>query len=517
MKVNNKNIRQEYRILYGDTGRKHYVFTRKFWEFIQKQLERNRFKTKRDLARYIARIVECNTHERTIEGWLYNNSKPIIVENFEKNRYTEKGCKHGFSYFCSLCRINKKNTKNCPVPLFWITERKGKLYVYEKYWKELKYQVDNPYKYGLLLSQLRQQINIDSRTVRYWRTNEELPKLFSKDEFSFSNHNLYFLGLLLSDGHIRNNGSNLSFTYQVGSSDIFQGYWYPQFIQRFFPIFKHKKRMSNSYIRLDKTLGKFLFSTNMSSVSPIFMKKSIQFGLIKKKNKSNVSGYIKNIPKKVLNTINGHHEYFQGVFDGDGCYALNRSSHINLATSPELDYTHFIDCLPLVPTSIRNTNNASPYFSGDNSHVYAITFAPESLHNLDQKYTADDIIKQLTFLIDSAQNSIRPDKVHKLIKIIKVISSENYGEYRNCLPIQKEIRDAALRTRLRDKTKLLEKRYPIKNNRYQPFMPKWAEGMCSKKEAWNFFSKKENLVFKVKNNDLTELDFSKGIPVDFEF
>jgi hypothetical protein len=119
-------------------------------------------------------------------------------------------------------------------------------------------------------------------------------------------------------------------------------------------------------------------------------------------------------------------------------------------------------------------------------------------------------------MINSAHNSIRPDKVHKLIKIIKVITSKDYGEYRSCLPIQKEIRDTAVKAGLVDKIGTLEKRYPIKNNRYQPFMPKWAENLCSKNEAWNFFFNKENLAFKIRNK-LTDIDFSEGIPLGAKF
>ena len=114
-----------------------------------------------------------------------------------------------------------------------------------------------------------------------------------------------------------------------------------------------------------------------------------------------------------------------------------------------------------------------------------------------KRFSAYDIVKQLDFFIKSAQNSIRPDKVHKLIKIIRIITSRNYGENKNSLTIQKEIRNIALKEKLKEKIKLLEKRYPIKNNKYQPFMTKWAESLCSKNEAWNFFLNKENLVLKV--------------------
>ena len=63
---------------------------------------------------------------------------------------------------------------------------------------------------------------------------------------------------------------------------------------------------------------------------------------------------------------------------------------------------------------------------------------------------------------------------------------------------------------------MLEKRYPINNNRYMPFLPKWLEPLCSKNEAWNFFYNKENLVFKKKNKNLEKLNFSKGIPLNLD-
>ena len=517
MKFNNfKNIHSEYRVLYGEKGKKYYALSKKFWDFIQNQLERGRFKTKRDLARFINQITNKEITLRAIDSWFYHGRKPIIAESFETNKSNNKDCSHGFSYFCPLCNLNKKQIEECPVSLFWITHPQGKTYVYENYWKELKNYIDNSYKYGLLLSNLYPKINIESRVIRKWKINKDLPRLFNADEFSFSCHNLYLLGIFLSDGHIRNNGSELSFTYQVGSSDIFQGYWYPQFIQRVLPIFKHKKILSNTYFTIDKTHHTPIFRTNISSISPIFIKKLIEQGVIEKRKISATTGWKKSIPEAFLKTMASYEEYFQGVFDGDGSYGFYTSPAIHIATAPEIDYSYFIDCLPLVPTTTSQDKKKTILYSNRNTNcLYSVRLAPDSLRNLPKEYNAADIVKQLDFFINSAQNSIRPDKVHKLIKIIKTITSKNYGEYRNCLPIQKEIRDIAVKAGLADKIEPLEKRYSIKNNRYQPFMPKWAEGLCSKNETWDFFFNKENLVFKVEDK-LKDIDFSEGVPLDFK-
>ncbi|MBU0757020.1 MAG: hypothetical protein KKF44_03065 [Nanoarchaeota archaeon] len=56
----------------------------------------------------------------------------------------------------------------------------------------------------------------------------------------------------------------------------------------------------------------------------------------------------------------------------------------------------------------------------------------------------------------------------------------------------------------------------MEKNTNLPFMPKWAEKLCTKKEAWSFFVKKENLVFNSNNEKLKNLNFSKGIPIDFK-
>ena len=517
MKFNNfKNIRSEYRVLYGEKGKKYYALSNKFWDFIQDQLEIGKFKTKRDLAKFINKLTNKEIALRAIDSWFYHGRKPIITESFETNGSNNKDCRHGFCYFCPLCNLNKTNIDKSPVPLFWITHAKGKCYVYENYWKELKHHINNSHKYGFLLSNLYPRINIDSRVIRSWKINKRFPRLFTDDEFTFSRHNLYFLGLFLSDGHIRNNGSNLSFAYQVGSSDIFQGYWYSQFIQRFFPIFKHKKSLSNTYIKVDKMRHKLLFKTNISSISPIFIKKLIQYKLITERKINPTTGWKKNIPADFLKEIDSYEGYFQGIFDGDGSYGFYTSPAICLATTPEIDYSYFIDCLPLIHTTTSPyKKKTTPYINRNTNSLYSVRFDQDSLRNLPKKYGAVDIVKQLDFFIDSAQNSIRPDKVHKLIKIIKTITSKNYGEYRNCLPIQREIRDLAIESKLKDRIKSLEKRYPIKNGKYSPFMPKWAESLCSKDEAWDFFLNKENLIFGTFKSKKF-FDFPEGIPLDFK-
>lgn len=88
-------------------------------------------------------------------------------------------------------------------------------------------------------------------------------------------------------------------------------------------------------------------------------------------------------------------------------------------------------------------------------------------------------------MLRSAENSIRPDKVHKLINIIKN----------------------------------LEKRFPISDGFYKPFISKWAESLASKsiwkQESWDFFLNGEYLIRK--NYPKREiLDFSNGVPVDFD-
>lgn len=142
-----------------------------------------------------------------------------------------------------------------------------------------------------------------------------------------------------------------------------------------------------------------------------------------------------------------------------------------------------------------------------------MSFAPRSINKLSKEYTAEHIVNQLDFFVDSARNSIRPDKVYKLTRVIEEITSKKYGENRNSIEIQKQIRDLALKRNFKEKIEKLKKRYPIKDGKYLPFIPKWAESLCTKEEAWEFFFNKENLIFK---NYKEEIDFSEGVSVNFE-
>lgn len=218
-----------------------------------------------------------------------------------------------------------------------------------------------------------------------------------------------------------------------------------------------------------------------------------------------------------MKDIHCYEDYFQGLFDGDGSYGYYTSPSLYLATSLDVDYEKLIDFLPLVPTATaHNRKNLISYSKRNGNSVYFIRFAPQSLKHMHKKYTASDVVKQLDFMIDSTHNSIRPDKVYKLITIIEEITSKDYDENTNSIHLQKEIRDLAVKSKLNKKLEHLRLRYSIKDNKYQPFIPKWAEDICSKNEAWDFFFNKENLVFKIRNK-LIDIDFSEGVPINFEF
>ena len=501
-----KNIHLNYKILKGPKGKIYYVVSEKFWKFIQKQMNGKMFKTKRKLAQYISKITDNKIKQKSIENWFYCKKKPIVVKNFRIINSSKNTCKHGFKYFCSICSLNITKIRDCPAPLFWTTHPQGKLFVYQNYWDELKFQIENINKFGVLLSSMYNKIQADERQIRNWKVGKNYPKIYTNDEFKFSNHNLYFLGLFLSDGHLRNNGSKFSYSFQVGSSDIFQGYWYPQLIQRVLSIFKHKKRISNTYLVIDKTY--------LSSPSPIFIETLLRFNLIRKIHNSLTSGFKKIISNEFLKETKSHFEYFQGIFDGDGSYSKRGSPLIDLSTSPDIDYTHLIDRLYLIPTiTTHNKKKFLPYAQRKSNSLYMVRFAPGSLKHLPNKCTSQLIVKQLEFFIESASNSIRPDKVHKLVNILKKITSKKYGENKNSIPIQREVRSLAIEKDFKTKIRKLEERYPIRRGMYQAFMPKWAENLCSKEEAWNFFFEKENLTFKYKHK-FQNLNFSKGIPIN---
>ena len=503
------DLQKEYKLATTAKGKRYYILTRKLWRIIEghKKSEDSR-KTVKDLSDI------SSLPKRQIYEWLHGIRKPIVVDNLIVTENNSGNCPHGFTYFCPICNMDNNIIRECPVPLFWVSAPKGKLYVYDKYWKELEYFIDNINKFGLLLSNLYSKVNIDDRQIRSWQAKKCLPKIFSEDEFSFSEHNLYFLGLYLSDGHIRNNGSRCSFVYQSGSANIFQGYWYPQLIQRFLPIFLNKQSKSNTYLITDKSHGKLVFSTNLSSLSPIFALKAQGFGLMGPRNNSSVTGYAKSIPDEFLCSVEDYGEFFQGVYDGDGHYATHPSPLFDLATSQDIDYSFFVKRLGLVPTlTSHDKKRFIDYSQRVNESLYLIRLAPGSLNRMSEEHKVTDIVNQLNFMVDSASNSIRPDKVHQLASIIMTITDENYGNSKNANPLQKEIRELARKSSLRLKAAMLKIRYPVKNGKYLPFMPKWAENLCLKNDAWNFFFKKENLVFR-QDCKYKDLDFSKGIPID---
>ncbi len=509
------SLNNEYRVLQGKSGKRYYALTKKFWRYIEKQKKGNKFRTKRDFIKYLNEKTKGEISQKALEGWLYTNKKPILVQSFRSKRLNLKGCIHNHSYFCAICKLNKLKKEGCPVPLFWLTEEKGKLYVHQNYWDELRISVKKYHEQGFLISNLSSMVGIGQKTIRSWKNNVSTPKVFNDDNFTFSPHNSFFVGLYLSDGHIRNNGSNTSFTYQVGSSNLFQGYWYPQLIQRIFPIFKHKKKISNTYLKKQKNKQWKALSTNLSSISPIFIKKMVETGLITKKKKEKTSGYVKAIPLRYLSALESREELFQGVFDGDGTYNKEGSPIIDLATSPGVSYEGLISTLNLIPTlASHNKKEFHSYHKRPSNSLYMVRFAPASLKHLCQETTAEEIIQQLNFFLDAAKHSIRPDKVHNLTRIIEIISNKKYGTARNSLPIQKEIRILAQKRKLLQKAEQLRQQYKIKNGRYQQFLPAWAKGLVSRKEAWDFFINKENLIFKT-HSPLSKLNLAKGVPLNF--
>ena len=138
---------------------------------------------------------------------------------------------------------------------------------------------------------------------------------------------------------------------------------------------------------------------------------------------------------------------------------------------------------------------------------------------MSKKYSANDIVDQIEFMLVSAENSVRPDKVHKIANIARRMCSKKYGEYKSCLEIQSEIRNLMRKRGVIRLTRGLEKRFPVKNGFYKPFIPKWAESFASKnvwkQEFWDFFLNGEYLV--KKNYSKPEyLDFSDGVPVNFD-
>jgi len=525
-----------FRVCKGKKGKRLYVLSKSFWKWIEEQTEkikRNEM-TKMELARNINEISNDKIPTSTAYGWVYHffsnkshSRKPIVIPNRDIPKLNDSSdpsvnsCIHGYRYFCPACGINKQNLNGSPVSTVWRTHKKGKIYTYEGFWKDFIDSSKRPEKLGVMPSQVADMFKIDSRVIRKWRTEGVKPQIYTELEFTFNEANLYWLGLHFSDGHLRNNGSNLSFTWQTGSSNPFQGYWYPQFVQSYLHIFSHKKNRSMTYVEYSKATKSWFFKTNISSFSPIFAKFLEKEMIIEKRKNTATSGYSKHLPRDLIKDLINREVLFQGIMDGDGSYNIsdNHGMFIYLALDPSVK-CDFIEELPLVPTTGKDINEKYvTYEACKGAPMREIRFVPSSLKFVPKRCTVNDIVNQLEFMIKSAENSIRPDKVHKLIAITKRISSKEYGEYRHCLEIQRKIRDEIRKRNLIKMIKRLEDRFPVSNGAYKPFIPKWAETLASsrvwKQEFWDFFLTGEFLEKKgYPNPEL--LDFSNGAPVDFD-
>jgi len=517
-----------FKICRGEKGKRLYVVSESFWNWIEDEIKKSiNYGSKRELIREIIKATNNQIKQRAIENWVYRFNKagarkPIVISEDKISKINRIGenCVHGYKHFCPVCKVSKK-IEGCPVPLLWKTDDKGKIYAFNEFWYDFINALQNCEQYGLLPSNIRKGFDIDNRVFRKWRNEHARPHLYSEKEFRFTPENLYWLGMHFSDGHIRNNGSKLSFTWQIGSPNPFQGYWFSQFIQSHFDIFLHKRDRSLTYLQYSKNTNSWFFKTNISSLSPIFAKLLENLGIIKRRENTPTSGYSKKVTKDFVKNLKNKEILFQGIMDGDGSYNISddQSMYISLSLDPSVNYD-FIEVLPLVPTTGKDAHeNYGRYEELAGVPMGEIRFAPSSLKSIPKKYSVVDIVNQLDFMIRSAENSIRPDKVHALIRIIKRISSKEYGEYRGCLEIQKEIRDEARKRNLVKLTKSLEKRFPLLNGFYKPFMPKWAENFASKtiwkKEFWDFFLSGEFL--EKKNYPKPKLlDFSNGVPVNFD-
>lgn len=517
-----------FKICEGERGKRSYVVSESFWNWMRSEIKKSiKYGSKRELVRKIINVTNNQINQRAIENWIYrfgktDGRKPMIIPDnriFKINRINGD-CIHGYKMFCPVCKISKR-VEDCPVPLLWKTDNKGKIYAFNEFWYDFIDVLQNCEQYGLLPSNIRKGFNIDSRVFRKWRNGHTQPHLYSEKEFRFTPENLYWLGIHFSDGHIRNNGSKLSFTWQVGSSNPFQGYWFPQFIQNYMDIFLHKKNRSLTYLQYSKSAKSWFFRTNISSFSPIFAKSLESSNIIERIKNTPTSGYSKNLPKDFVKKISDKEILFQGIMDGDGSYNISdgHGMFIYLSLHPSVNYD-FIRELPLVPTTSKDWNkNYGCYEELSGTPLEEIRFAPSSLSSLPKKYSVIDIVNQFEFMLKAAENSIRPDKVHTLIEIIKRISSKEYGEYRSCLEVQKDIRDECRKRNLLKFTKSLEKRFPVLNGFYKSFTPKWAETFTSKaswkEEFWGFFL--DGTFLKKKNYPKPKLlDFSEGVPVDFD-
>jgi len=479
--------------------------------------------SKRKVGLFVERLTKNKIKHRIAEQWDFENAlknKPLIISDKELPTITSdnNSCMHGYKLFCPACKLYIKQINPSPLPILWKTHDRGKIFVYDEFWKELIDILKNGRKIGILNQHVSSILNLDQRGMRRWSNQNFKPKIYSREEFTFTKPNLYWTGLFFSDGHIRNNGSNLSYTYQVGSSNIFQGYWYPQLIQKLFPILKNKGK--NSTTKLSCYKEDWSLKTNISGISPIFMDVLKNKKIISKRKNTKTSGFQKRLPNNFLKDLENKGVLFQGIFDGDGHYSLTEKNSITMSLSldPSINHNHFISNVPLVPTVCTLPNRKTKVYEKENK-LLEVRFAPTSLKNLKSIEGPTKIVDQLEFILDSAQHSIRPDKVHQLTNIIKRITSKNYGEYQNSFPIQREIRDLSKKRQLKEKAKQLVRQYPIKEDKYFPFQPLWAKELCSKKEwfskAWDFFFNLENLNARDYPSK-QKLNFVGGVPVDFK-
>ncbi|KXB09149.1 hypothetical protein AKJ35_01320 [candidate division MSBL1 archaeon SCGC-AAA833F18] len=414
--------------------------------------------------------------------------------------------------------LKESTLKDCPVPPIWTTDPHGKIFVYEGVLGKLRRLLQQVDSGDLSQSETAKIIGVSRRTLRDWKSGRSEPKVFTDDEFRFTKTNLYWLGLFLSDGHLRQNGSQYSYTWQIGSCNPFQGYWYPQFVQKYSSIFQHKPTESKTYMKFSKTSGTWAFYTNVSSVSPIFVKFLEKEGLVSPKENSLTTGFeksplLKNVGNDSLKIL------FQGLMDGDGTYnMINNGIHMSLSFDYTRNHARNIDSMPLVPTLLRNSKKEAFEFKEyEKNDVSEIRFAPSSLSKL-REGSIERIVNQFEFMIEAAGYSIRSDKVHALISIVERLASPEYGEYRHCLDIQRRIRDAIRKSNLLKAVEELKKRYPKKDHFFKPFRPKWSDEFGSKRvwlsEAWDFFLLSENLSHE-KYDSKENLDFSRGVPIDF--
>ena len=63
-----KNIKKHYKVLYGEKGKKYYVLSKDFWNYIQSSLNNNKFKDKRSLGKHIVNITKGNITQRGVDS-----------------------------------------------------------------------------------------------------------------------------------------------------------------------------------------------------------------------------------------------------------------------------------------------------------------------------------------------------------------------------------------------------------------------------------------------------------------